>query len=147
MIPGLWAWSSCILTCVDRLIFVAVNETESIKFKRKTANSISKIYCLKWTHLERCLRWLDDWLLRLPLTPPPIWSKSPLIVTRDDILLGLFIFLFLYLVYTKFVEWIKFALGLCDCGVLFGFTMTLGIRYWINSIFTSCFLSFFPSFF
>lgn len=49
-------------------------------------------FSLALTHLERCLRWLNDWLLRPPLTPPllppPIWSKpSPLIVTRDDIFL------------------------------------------------------------
>lgn len=34
------------------------------------------------THLERCRRWLVDWLLR----PPPALSPPPaLIVTRDDI--------------------------------------------------------------
>lgn len=36
------------------------------------------------THLERCRRWLVDWLLRPP--PPPAPSSPPaLIVTRDDI--------------------------------------------------------------
>lgn len=63
------------------------------------------------THLERCLRWLDDWLLRPPLTPPllppPIWSKpSPLIVTRDDI----FPLFFLYL-YTRWHLWFYVTLS------------------------------------
>lgn len=40
--------------------------------------------CTLVTHLERCRRWLVDWLLRPP--PPPALSPPPaLIVTRDDI--------------------------------------------------------------